>query len=280
MMKSRGEKKQDALLDGGFRYCGVAAAMVGAAVIGGAASNSAAKKGSKAQINSTNQANAAQLTAQRESQDFQQKQADQARSDREPWRVAGGNALTELVQRTGPNGDLMRDFGASDFQKDPGYEFRMAEGMKGMTNSAAARGNLLSGAALKAASQYNQNFASNEYGNAFNRFKGNQEGRYNKLANLAGVGQIQANQNGSNAMQMGQNVGAGMVNTGQQIGNNLIGAGNARASGYLAQGNALTSGVNQMASWYNQNYGSRPDNTYMTNNAENITPGSSGTWNT
>ena len=250
-------------------------AMVAAAAI----SSNSSSKASKAQAQAGRDASSAADKAQTESIAFQERQAAQARADREPWRAAGVNALTEMVQRTGPNGDLMRDFAMSDFQKDPGYQFRMDEGMKGLTNSAAARGGLLSGAALKAASQYNQNFASNEYGTAFNRFKGNQEGKYNKLASLAGVGQVQANQNGSNAMQMGQNVGAGMMQTGQQIGNNLMGAGNARASGYLAQGNALGNMLNQGASWYNQNYNNTPPPSYMDNNAQNVQPGSSGTWN-
>lgn len=258
MVKLRGDKKQDALLSGEARYCGVAAATIGAAVIGGAISSNSAKKATKAQSQAANDANNATVTAQREAQAFQQRQADQARTDREPWRIEGGKALNQLAQGMAPGGDLMRNFGMSDFQQDPGYAFRQAEGMKGMTNSAAARGNLLSGAALKAASRYNQDFASNEFGNAFARYKGNQEGQYNKLASLAGVGQIQANQNGSSAMQLGANVGNGMMNSGQSVGNNLIGAGDARASGYLAQGNALTNAMNQGVSAWNQHQSKPP----------------------
>ena len=52
---------------------------------------------------------------------------------------------------------------ASNFTTAPGYTFRLAEGMKGVENSAAARGGLLSGAALKATQRYGQDFASNEY---------------------------------------------------------------------------------------------------------------------
>lgn len=253
MMKLRGERKQDALIDGDYRYCGVAAAMVGAAVIGGVASSSASSKASKAQTSSANAANASQLSAQREAQEFQQRQADQARADREPWRQMGVNKLAELGTRTAQGGDLMRTFGMSDFEKDPGYQFRMDEGMRGMTNSAAARGNLLSGAALKAASQYNQNFASNEFGNASNRFTTNQTNQFNRLASLADVGQVAANQNASGAMQLGQSVGNGMMQTGQAIGNNQIGAGNARASGYIGQANALTGSISQLGNWYQNN---------------------------
>lgn len=56
---------------------------------------------------------------------------------------------------------------ASNFTTAPGYTFRLAEGMKGVENSAAARGGLLSGAALKATQRYGQDFASNEYNNWF-----------------------------------------------------------------------------------------------------------------
>lgn len=226
--------------------------VAGAIVVGAAVSANSASKARKAQEQAAREANQTAKDTQSSAQDFQQRQADQARADQEPWRVAGGNALTELVRRTGQNGDLMHTFGMSDFKEDPGYAFRQAEGMKGLTNSAAARGGLLSGPALKAASSFNQDLASNEYSNAFNRFKGNQEGQYNKLASLAGVGQIAANQNGSNAMQLGGNVGQGMMNTGQMIGNNLLGAGNARASGYLAQGNVWGNALNQGVSQWNQ----------------------------
>lgn len=72
----------------------------------------------------------------------------------------------------------MPAFNPDMFKEDPGYQFRLDQGMKGLNNSAAARGGLLSGAALKAADQYNQDYASGEYGNAFNRY---QTTRGNKL---------------------------------------------------------------------------------------------------
>lgn len=245
------------------------AAAVGGAVVSGIAGNKAAKT----QAQATDRASDAQTAAQREAMAFQREMADRARADQEPWRAMGVNKLAELGQRTSAGGDLSRQFGMSDFQTDPGYQFRMAEGMKGLTNSAAARGGLLSGAALKAASNYNQQGASAEYGNAFNRFQTNQTNQFNRLASLANVGQVAANNNASNAMQLGQNVGAGMMNTAQSIGNNLIGGSNARASGYMAQGNALANSFNQAASAWNQYQANKPDNGY---GASNITPGS---WN-
>lgn len=244
---------------------------IGGAILGGVIASRGANKAADTQANAARDASASTLQSEREARAYQERMDAQARADREPWRLEGANALSQLSQRMAPGGDLMRNFSASDFQTDPGYQFRMAEGQKGITNSAAARGNLLSGAALKAASTYSQNMASAEYGNAYSRYKGNQEGQYNKLASLAGVGQIAANQNGSGAAQLGQNVGSGMMNAGQQVGQNMIGAGDARASSYLAQGNALTGMLNQGVSAWNQ-YNERPQNI----GAQNITP---GTWN-
>lgn len=240
-----------------------------AAVAGAAISNRGAKKAADTQADSARDASEATLQGQREALAFQREQAALARSDNEPWRVAGGNALSQLASRTADGGDFMRNFGMSDFQADPGYQFRLAEGMKGLTNSAAARGGLLSGAALKAASAYNQSMGSQEFGNAYNRFNTNRDAQYNKLASLAGVGQTASNNNANNAMQLGQWGAQGMMNASNQVGQNMMGAGNARASGYLAQGNALTGMLNQGVSMWNNR--EKPPN-YGMPNASNITP--------
>lgn len=146
-------------------------------------------------------------------------------------------------------GSLTKNFGLSDFQTDPGYEFRKAEGMKGIENSAAARGGLLSGAALKAAGQYNQDFASNEFGNAYNRFNTNQTNNFNRLATLAGVGQTANNAVQSAGQNYANNAGANLVNAG-----NAAAAGAQRASGYMGQ--ALGFAGNQLQNaWGNYNGG-------------------------
>lgn len=65
-----------------------------------------------------------------------------------------------------------KDFTMSDFQEDPGYGFRLKEGLKAVDSQAAARGGLISGGALKASQRYGQDMASQEYQNAFNRYQG------------------------------------------------------------------------------------------------------------
>lgn len=147
------------------------------------------------------------------------------------------NYKNSLPALYGQSGNLTRDFTAQDFQADPGYQFRLGEGQKQIESSAAARGGLLSGAAAKALTKYNQNFASNEYGNAFNRFQTQQGNRRNMLATLAGIGQ-----NATNATQQaGQNFATGSSNAAQY-------GGNALASGYAGQANALASGAGSLTS--------------------------------
>jgi hypothetical protein len=162
----------------------------------------------------------------------------------------------------------MRNFGAGDFQADPGYAFRLSEGLKGMNATAAARGGLLSGNALRAGQEYGQQLGSQEYQNAFNRYQANraaqaqeygnafnrfQTERTNTLAplqSLAGVGQSATQQ----AQQAAQNYATGasgaLGNFGNAQASNIIGAGNARASGYIGGANALSSGVGQGINFY------------------------------
>lgn len=212
----------------------------GVAAAGVLSNMNSTNKAVDAQTQSANAANATTLQAQREAIAFQQQQADLARADNEPWRAQGVTALNKLAG--------MGDFTGADLQNEPGYQFALNEGMKGVTNSAAARGGLLSGAALKASSQYNTDYASTKYNDAFNRDATNK----NRLASLAGVGQTAAGQNASSANALGSNVGNSLMSTASGIAQNQLGVGNARASGYLANGNALTGALNQgISAWRN-----------------------------
>lgn len=143
---------------------------------------------------------------------------------------------------SGPNpyaGSLWRNFGLQDFYTDPGYMFRLQQGQLGLDRSAASQGRLFSGGTLKDLTQYNQDFASGEFQNAYNRFQSNRATRYNQLASLAGLGQMSANtlsNAGSNAAnQMGNNTF-----------NAITQAGNARASGYAASGNAWGNAIGNL----------------------------------
>lgn len=139
-------------------------------------------------------------------------------------------------------GSLMRDFSMADFEQDPGYEFRRTEGLKGVEGGAAARGGLLSGGALKAIQKYGQDLASQEYGNAFNRFTGQQTNKYNRLAGVVNTGQGATNQ-----------VANAAGNFGSQMGSNIIGAGNAQAAGIVGGANAWNNAIGQGVNAYQSN---------------------------
>jgi hypothetical protein len=57
----------------------------------------------------------------------------------------------------------------ADALNDPGYQFRVQEGDKGLQNWAGARGTLNDSSVAKALEDYNQNAASQEYANVFDR---------------------------------------------------------------------------------------------------------------
>lgn len=146
-------------------------------------------------------------------------------------------------------------------QNDPGYQFRLAQGDKAIQNSAAARGGLLTGGTAKALSDYNQNSASGEYGNVYNRalteyqqryniFNNNQSTLFNRLADLSGFGQTAAGQLNSAGTAAANNTSNTLLTSGQQIGQNINNAGAATASGYVGVGNAVSGGLNNLASIY------------------------------
>lgn len=191
----------------------VAGAVVVSSAIGANASSRAAKT----------QAGAADRAAEGQERMFE-RQVELS----EPWRKAGETALNKLV----PLATEYTPFGMQQFQADPGYGFRMAEGMKALERSAAARGGLLSGGALKATQRFGQDLASQEYQNAFNRYQAERQARLAPLQSLAGVGQTTAQQIGEAGMRTAQNVGE----------TQMSGAA-ARASGYVGGANALSQGL-------------------------------------
>jgi hypothetical protein len=171
----------------------------------------------------TNRAIGAQQQGVDQTIALQREMYNQGREDMAPWREAGADALG----RMGDN-NFNQQFDYQSFQQDPGYQFRMNEGMKALQASAAARGNLGGGATLKALTRYGQDVASQEYQNAYNRFYDQQDRSYNRLASLAGVGQTTS----------GQLMGAGQ-NMANQIGQAHMGMGNAAAAAHMNQYNTM-----------------------------------------
>lgn len=232
-----------------------AAAVVGAAAVGAYASNKASKK----QAQSARDANDLQREIADEQTALQREQYNKNIELNQPVIDARNSSLSRLQQLMGltaggaDNGSAMRDFGTADFQSDPGYAFQLAEGQKAQERSAAARGGLLSGGAVKDSLRFSQGLASQDYQNAFNRFQTNRSNKLNSLQSLAGLGQTAANSLSNAGQNMANGIGSALGNYGAAAGANITGAGNARASGYVGAANAIGNGLSQGYNMYQSN---------------------------
>ena len=111
----------------------------GVGLLGGVLGGNAAKSAANTQAASADRA--AQL---------QKEMFDKNIELNAPFRAAGLSAQNKLLDymglAPGAGGKYAKDFSMADFQQDPGYAFRIAEGMKALDRTAASRGGLLSGA--------------------------------------------------------------------------------------------------------------------------------------
>lgn len=163
------------------------------------------------------------------------------------------------ARQSAPNsaqfGSLTKQFSTEDFynNQDPAYAIRMAENIKGLDRSAAARGNLFSGAQAKALGRFTQDYASNEYANAYNRYTQNQADIYNKYANLAGIGQTAVQQVNSLGANSAANQGYYLMQGGNAAGQGYLNAQQARASGYTGMANSLNAGLTNYLTYQQTN---------------------------
>jgi hypothetical protein len=238
-------------------------AIAGSSVLGAGASLFGASNAADAQ----REAAAASAAAQREAADksiaAQREMFDIGRADLAPYREGGTTAQNQLMTLLGIGGDqnaqgygrYAKDFGMSDFTTDPGYQFRLEQGMKALNASAAAKGMGMSGANIKGATEYGQNLGSQEYQNAFNRYQTNRTAQLAPLQSLYAGGQAAAAGSAAQAQGLGTSLGNTYTGLGQGIAQADVAAGNAQASGYLNSANAVTNALNQgMSSYMMSNY--------------------------
>lgn len=96
------------------------------------------------------------------------------------------DTMRKDIQANYDNGKYTGGLSLDDFEVDPGYQFRKAEGAAGLEGSAAAGGSLLSGAALKSLNRYNSDLASQEYGNAWQRDQAQKQQQFGVDTGLRG----------------------------------------------------------------------------------------------
>lgn len=202
-------------------YCNVAVAVIGSAAVGAASTAFAANKAADAQTAAADKAAATQMGMY-----------NQTRSDLAPFREMGTTAGSQLMSRLSElTAPIVMD--QATLEKTPGYQFNRFQGLKGVQNSAAARGLGSSGAALKGAAAFATGLADNTYQNQFQNAVTNQTNAFNRLKSLVDTGENAAAQTGV----LGEKAA---YNTGQA----QIGAGNAQAAAANATGSAVNSFAN------------------------------------
>lgn len=191
--------------------------------------------GSNKQAKAAQEASNQQYEATKYATDQQKQMFDEVRKDQQPYMQAGYDALKQLMGGMGADGRFMQTYNGQDIYNDPSYKFRLNQGLDAVQSGAAAQGGLLSGATQKALNNYAQDFASQEYQNAYSRFNADQTNQYNRLSNLVGLGQSAAAGVGNAGMQ-----------TSQAIANNTMAGANAQAAGTIAAGNKTANNFNNL----------------------------------
>jgi hypothetical protein len=241
-----------------FGISASAAFMGGASLLGAGVSYLGSQNAANAQSDAAAQSAAVQQQMADKSIAAQKEMYQQGRTDLQPYREGGVTAQNQLMQMLGIGGDTTaqgygryaKDFGMSDFTTDPGYQFRLEQGMKALNASAAAKGMGMSGANIKGATEYGQNMGSQEYQNAFNRYNTNRAAQLDPLFKLYTGGQAAAAGSAAGAANLGANLGNTYSNLGTNLGTAATNAGAATAGGYVAGGNAINSAIGSIGNQY------------------------------
>lgn len=198
-------------------------------IVGGITGADAAAKGAERAADIQGQ-------AMREANQLQREIWEQQKKDQQPWLDTGKENLNALAQLMKSGGELNRNFTMNDYMADPGFQFRQQQGEQAINRAASAAGRYDSGRALKDLTEFNSGLASQEFGNAFDRWNTQQGNRFNRLASLAGVGQT--------ASQQLQQAGNNFAN---QTSQNLANIGSAQGAAAIAKGNVHANGFNSLA---------------------------------
>lgn len=196
-----------------------------AAAVGGAGLLSAG-----ASIYGANKAADTQSAAAQQAAALMQQQRTTNNNNAAPF-ISGGQGANNLLQSFyGINGTSPAlGQGALDaFQKSPDYQFALSQGGAALDNSAAAKGGLLGGNQMLAATQYGQGLATQNLQNYLGRLQTMSGQGIQAAGNVAGVNTAGANQQGQD----------------------IMGAGTAQAAGTLGMVGGLNTGISNFLTAY------------------------------
>ena len=171
---------------------------VGAAtVVGGAIASDSSRKAANTQADAARDAN-----------NTQREMYDQTRADNMPALEARNASLARMRELLGIGGNAgSKGYGSlagptqvGDVTRDPGYQFGMQQGQNTLNSQLTARGMRNSGAALKAAARYGNDYGTTKYNEAWNRVNSDNTNAFNRLASVSGLGQTGASMVGQAGM--------------------------------------------------------------------------------
>jgi hypothetical protein len=233
------------VVGGGLGYlagsAGLAGLTAGSGLLAGAGLG-ASIGGSINQANAISDAAAQSAAATGDANALQKYMYDTTRSDTTPWRQAGQTSLTNLMNILNGAGKYSTaQFTPGDLTQEPGYQFQLQQGQRGLNNMADTYG--VGGASLKAASRFNQGLADTTYQNAFNRFQTERTNTLNPLFQSAGLGTTGNQQSMQAGQQYANQAGANLINNAQNQG----------TAGYL-QSNIYGNGINNALAQFGRLY--------------------------
>lgn len=205
----------------------VAAAIGGSALLG--------YMGSQSQAGAAQNAANLQYQATQNAAQQQREMFDILNEQQKPYREAGYGALNKIQ---GMLPQFTKTFTPADLTANlaPNYEFMKQQGLGAVSQAGnvSSPGSNVDLARMKFAT----GFAQNAYQDALNNWRNQQTDIYNRLSNLAGIGQTAQGQ----AQTLGSNTSANLAQLGvggaTALGAGQIGAANAMAGGLQNIGNS------------------------------------------
>lgn len=164
------------------------------------------------------------------------------------YSMTGVNNLASF-NAPGINAPFTQQFKAPTGTDDPGFQFALNKGLEAIERSAASKGTLLTGGAMKDLADYATGMALQGYGQQWNRdfnlwnaerdtYWGNQQNAFGRLNSLANLGLGAATSYGNNASNI--SIGQGNVNAQAQV------------SGANARNAGIQNAVNTGLGWFDQ----------------------------
>jgi len=200
---------------------GIETAIIGSALLG--------TYGASKQAKAATQASQTQYQATQDAAKQQREMFDILNAQQAPYREAGYGALNQINTMLP---QLTKQFTSADLiaNLDPSYKFMLEQGL-GATGQAMNVGGGGSNVDL-ARQKFAQEYAKSGAQQAYTNFSNQQSNIYNRLANLAGIGQAsqaQSNTLGSNTANALSQLGIGGASA---LGAGQVGAANAMAGAY------------------------------------------------